>query len=75
MSETIFQIGDIVRYPGYTTTRFCISAIRGNQADFEPVKKDGTRDRRWYIGFSGWTDGCILLERPKASQEQMGGEA
>lgn len=64
-----FQNGDIVKVPDYRTSRFRLSGVKLDYgeygwASFDPVKKDGTRDTRWDIGFSGSLYGCTLVERP-----------
>lgn len=60
-----FQDGDIVRHPDYSRTRFRLVDVQGNSATFKPVRKDGTRDRRWDVGFSGSVEKCVLIERYK----------
>jgi hypothetical protein len=62
-----FHDGDIVRCPDFPRTRFRIKHVATNGKDscasFEPVKKDGSRDRRWDVGFTGNLVGCTLIER------------
>lgn len=65
----MFRDGDIVRHPDHPRTRFRLSGVKDGRAHFEPVKKDGTRDRRWDVGFSGALIGYTLIER----QEQHEG--
>lgn len=70
-----FHDGDIVRHPDHPRTRFRLSNVKRSEsgaystASFTPVKKDGTRDRRWDVGFSGALIGYTLIER----QEQHEG--
>ncbi len=63
--EQQFHDGDIVTLPQYPRTRFCLSEVTDTRARFLPVKKDGTRDRRWDVGFSGSVQvpGICVIER------------
>jgi hypothetical protein len=58
-----FRDGDIVRHPHYPKSLFRLSRVLKGMASFEPVKKDGTRDRRWDVGFTGCLDKCGLYKR------------
>jgi hypothetical protein len=61
--------GDIVTLPEHPRTRFRLEAVKNGYASFKPVKKDGTRDRRWDVGFTRTLAGVTRLsEKEKASK-------
>jgi len=68
------RVGEIVRRVG-TSQRLLVTEVWGEQCGaVVPVRKDGKRDQRFYVGWSGWLGDVERLVAP-ADGAEAGGDA